>query len=79
MLIFGIVGYVMRRFGFAVAPVAIGLILGHMVETNLQNSLKIFDGQWWLILTQPLALLFIVLSVISLFGPMIIGHLKSRR
>lgn len=79
VLIFGVVGYVMRRFGFAVAPVAIGLILGHMVETNLQNSLKIFDGQWWLILTQPLALLFIVLSVISLFGPMIIGHLKSRR
>lgn len=79
VLIFGVIGFAMRRFGFAVAPVAIGLILGHMVETNLQNSLKMFDGQWWLILTQPLALLFIVLSVISLFGPMVLRHIKSRR
>ena len=27
------------------APIAVGLILGEMVETNLQNSLKMFDGQ----------------------------------
>jgi putative tricarboxylic transport membrane protein len=49
VMIFGVLGYFMRRFGFAVAPVAIGLILGEMVETNLQNSLKMFDGQWWMI------------------------------
>lgn len=79
VLIFGVIGFVMRRFGFAVAPVAIGLILGHMVEINLQNSLKIFDGQWWMIFYQPLALLFIVLSLVSLFGGPVLRFIKAKR
>ncbi len=69
VLIFGVIGFFARRHGFAVAPIAVGLILGEMVETNLQNSLKMFEGQWWLILTQPLAALFIVLAIVGLCGP----------
>ena len=53
VLIFGVIGFLARRFGFAVAPIAVGLILGKMVEVNLQNSLKIFNGEWWQIFTQP--------------------------
>ena len=63
----------------AVAPVAIGLILGEMVETNLQNSLKMFDGQWWLIATQPLAAFFLVLSFLGLMGPAIFGWLTRNK
>ena len=79
LLIFGVVGYVMRRFGFAVAPVAIGLILGKMVEVNLQNSLKILDGQWWLIPAQPLAALFFFFAIVGLFWPIISEKLAARR
>jgi putative tricarboxylic transport membrane protein len=68
VLIFGVVGFLARRFGFAVAPIAVGLILGEMVETNLQNSLKMFDGEWWQIPMQPLAGLFLVFAFIGLFG-----------
>jgi len=78
VIVFGIIGYVMRRFKFSVAPVAIGLILGRMVETNLQNSLKMFDGQWWMILTQPLALLFLVLAVLGLALPIISERRRNR-
>jgi putative tricarboxylic transport membrane protein len=69
VMIFGVIGFFARRHGFAVAPIAVGLILGEMVETNLQNSLKMFDGEWWLILTQPLAAFFLVLAVLGLCGP----------
>jgi len=78
-LIFGVLGYLFRLFGFAVAPVAIGLILGKMVEVNLQNSLKILDGQWWLIPAQPLAAVFLVLAVLGLLWPLIGGRLAARR
>jgi len=78
-LIFGVLGYLFRLFGFAVAPVAIGLILGKMVEVNLQNSLKILDGQWWLIPAQPLAAVFLLLAVLGLFWPLIGGRLAARR
>ncbi|MFT5447909.1 MAG: putative tricarboxylic transport membrane protein [Gammaproteobacteria bacterium] len=71
VMIFGVIGFFARRYGFAVAPIAVGLILGEMVETNLQNSLKMFDGEWWLILTQPLAAFFLVLAVLGLSGPLL--------
>ena len=70
-LIFGVIGFFARRHGFAVAPIAVGLILGEMVETNFQNSLKMFDGDWWQILTQPLAAAFLFLAFLGLFGSQI--------
>ena len=78
VMIFGVLGFFARRHGFAVAPIAVGLILGEMVETNLQNSLKMFDGEWWLILTQPLAAFFLLLAVLGLCGPMIFRWIFRR-
>ena len=78
-LIFGVIGFLARRHGFAVAPIAVGLILGEMVETNFQNSLKMFDGDWWQILTQPLAALFLVLAFLGLFSTPIAKWFSSRR
>jgi putative tricarboxylic transport membrane protein len=78
-LTFGVVGFFARRHGFSVAPIAVGLILGHMVEANLQNSLKMFDGAWWLIFTQPLALFFLVLSFLGLFGSQIFALVRRKK
>jgi len=50
-----------------------------MVEANLQNSLKMFDGAWWLIFTQPLALLFLVLSFLGLFGSQIFALIRRKK
>lgn len=77
-LVFGVIGFLARRHGFAVAPIAVGLILGEMVETNLQNSLKMFDGDWWLIFTQPLAALFLFFAFLGLFGSAIFAWLRAR-
>lgn len=79
VLIFGVIGFLARRHGFAVAPIAVGLILGEMVETNFQNSLKMFDGAWWLILTQPLAALFLIMAFLGLFGAPIWNWIANRR
>ncbi|MGB0234499.1 MAG: tripartite tricarboxylate transporter permease [Candidatus Puniceispirillaceae bacterium] len=79
VLIFGVVGFFARRFGFAVAPIAVGLILGKMVEVNLQNSLKIFNGEWWQILTQPLAVFFLILAFLGLCGPAIFAYIVKDR
>ena len=78
VMFFGILGFFARRHGFAVAPIAVGLILGEMVETNLQNSLKMFDGEWWLIFTQPLAVVFLVLAFLGLCGPYLFQKLTNR-
>ena len=76
-LIFGVIGYLMKRHGFSVVSLAIGLILGGMLEKRLGQSMVMLDEQWWLIATRPLSLLFLVLTVLALAGPSLFRKIKS--
>jgi len=76
---FGVIGFFMRRYGFSVVPMAIGLILGGMLETRLGQSMVMFDEKWWLLFTKPLSLLFFVLTALALFGRPLSRLIKGRR
>lgn len=67
-LIAGVFGYFMRLFGFSVVPLAIGLILGGMLEQRLGQSMVMLDEQWWLMATRPISLVFFILTFLALFG-----------
>ena len=67
-LIAGILGYFMRRYGFSVVPLAIGLILGGMLEQRFGQSMVMLDEKWWLMATRPLTLVFLILTLLALFG-----------
>ena len=71
MVFFAILGFFLNRHGFAPAPIVMGLILGELIETSLKQSYLIYDGNLWVILQQPIALVFLVLSLIGLCGPLI--------
>ena len=71
MLFFGVIGFFMRRYGFSVVPVIIGLILGELVEGTLRQSLVIFEGNWLLFLTRPIVVTFFILSLIALAFPLL--------
>ncbi len=71
MLVFGLLGFFMRRFGFSVVPVIIGLILGELVEGTLRQSLVIFDGNWFMFLGRPIVVLFLILSIVALGMPLL--------
>ena len=68
-LVSGVIGYFMRRYGFSVVPLAIGLILGGMLEQRLGQSMVMLDEKWWLMFNRPLTLLFLLLTIAALFGP----------
>jgi putative tricarboxylic transport membrane protein len=44
LLTFGLLGYGMRVFGYPIAPVVVGLILGPMAEQQLRRALSISQG-----------------------------------
>ena len=71
MLLFGVIGFFMRRYGFSVVPVIIGLILGELVEGTLRQSLVIFDGNWLMFLSRPIVVTFFILSFIALIFPLL--------
>ena len=77
MLIFGLLGFVFRRYGFSPAPIIMGLILGELVENSLKQSLLIFEHNWLMFFQRPIVVIFFLLTVAGLFGPFLYGHLVS--
>ncbi len=65
MLLFGMVGWILRRAGFPIAPLVLGLILGRMVEENLRRALILSGGSWMVFVQRPIALSLLVLAVLS--------------
>ena len=65
---FGIVGFLMRRFGFPLAPMILGVVLGNIAELNLARALAISDDLT-LFVTRPWALFFLIIAVFSAFFP----------
>jgi len=56
MLAAGLLGYVLRKLDFEVAPIVLGLILSPMVEMSLRQSLELSSGSYYIFLTRPLSL-----------------------
>jgi putative tricarboxylic transport membrane protein len=65
LLVFGLVGYAMVKFGFPLAPFILGVILGDQIEINLIRAIMT-DANPWLFLTRPISGALLVLSVASL-------------
>ncbi len=65
-LVFGVIGYVMRKTGFPIAPMVLASVLAQMLETSLQQSLLISQGSPWIFFTRPIALAFMLLAFASI-------------
>ena len=65
-LIFGVIGYFMRKFGFPIAPLVLATVLAQMLETSLQQSLLISQGSPLIFFNRPIAAFFMALAFISM-------------
>ncbi|RYE07769.1 MAG: tripartite tricarboxylate transporter permease [Hyphomicrobiales bacterium] len=72
LLVFGLMGYGLRVFGFPIAPVVVGLILGPMAEQQIRRALAISQGDVTVLFTSPIAATLLALSAIALFVPLIL-------
>lgn len=66
MLVMGGIGYGLRKFGFDLAPVALGLVLGPMLELSLRQSLAMSGGTYSIFLERPIAVTMFVLALLLL-------------
>jgi putative tricarboxylic transport membrane protein len=66
MLVFGLVGYFMRKLGFPIASLVLASVLAQMLETSLQQALLISRGSPLIFFTRPISLAFMVLATLSI-------------
>jgi len=64
-LIFGVIGYFMKKYGFSAPSVILGLILGPIAEQELGRALIISHGDWTVLFTSPLSIMFYVFAIMS--------------
>ena len=68
LVLFGILGYGMRRFQFPAGPVIIGFILGPLLESSFDQTMPLPDGSFMIFLRKPgaVVLLLTVAAVASI-------------
>ena len=78
LLWFGILGFVMRHFGFPLAPMILGVVLGNIAELNLARALAI-TSDLSPFGTRPWALFFLIIAVFSAMFPMFQSHREKKK
>jgi putative tricarboxylic transport membrane protein len=69
MALFGVVGYLLRKFDFPLAPIVLTLILGPLMERSLRQSLEISQGSFGVFLSSPIAVVLLALAALFLIAP----------
>ena len=67
---FGVLGYLMKKLSFPVAPVVLAMVLGYMVESNFRTALVTSQGDYSIFLTEPASALFLGLAALSIIMPL---------
>ena len=78
MLVLGVLGYLLERSGFPLAPVVLGLVLGPIVEKNFMQSVIKTNWDLTQFLTRPISAALLVVTVLVLLYPLLRRVLRRR-
>jgi putative tricarboxylic transport membrane protein len=82
MIIFGIVGYLFRKFDYEGAPLLLAFILGPLFEINLRQSLLLSKGSFSIFFTRPISAVAVTIALIlfiTSFIPYFIKRLQTQK
>lgn len=79
VLLFGVIGYLLRVFGFPFLPLVLGLVLGYLVEANYRRSLELTAGDHRIFWETPISLALLSLAAVFVLGSAIRDIMLARR
>jgi len=74
----GVFGWLLRKLGFSLAPVILGVVLGNLFEDNLRRALSISGGDWMILIESGRSVGIYVLTVLMLVVPPLVSRLRKR-
>lgn len=78
MLLFGVIGYLLRKSDYPLAPIVLAVVLGPMMELAFRQSLVISKGQPSIFFTRHISLVLLLIAFFVLIIPFI-KWLKGKR
>jgi putative tricarboxylic transport membrane protein len=79
MLLFGAVGYLMRKWAYEGAPLLLALVLGPKMEVAFRQSLMISHGDFGVFLRRPISLILLLATLLFLLIPVLRALFKPSR
>jgi putative tricarboxylic transport membrane protein len=79
LALFGLMGFLMRRFDYPIAPVVVGLILGPVAESQLRRALSISLGDPLVLVQSPISATLLAIALIALIAPFVLKGLDRFR
>jgi putative tricarboxylic transport membrane protein len=79
MMVFGVVGYLMKKFKYEPAPLVLALVIGPIMERAFRQSLIISGGSPLIFISRPISAVFVFAAVIILASPLILKMLGKER
>ncbi len=77
LLVFGLLGFAIRRFGIPVLPLILGVILGPLMEVKFREALALSDGEVSGLFNEPLAIIIYVIIVLALLVPTVLRRVRG--
>jgi putative tricarboxylic transport membrane protein len=76
MIVFGVLGFLMKKFGYDGAPMILAMVLGQKLETAFRRSLIMSRGDLSTFISRPISLGFLIIAVLLLILPVITHRRK---
>ncbi|ERF59891.1 tripartite tricarboxylate transporter TctA family protein [Treponema socranskii subsp. socranskii VPI DR56BR1116 = ATCC 35536] len=76
MFIAGVIGYFLTKYDYPLSPIALGLLLGPMLEESIMLTTTMYSN-FFMIFTRPIVDIFSLFIIVSLFWPLISKKLKT--
>lgn len=71
MLVFGVLGYLMRKLGYSPAALVLALVLGPLAERALRQSLIISDAGLMIFVTRPISAVLVIAALAAVAVPLV--------
>ena len=78
VLIFGVLGYLMKELDLPLAPFVLGLVLGPLFEKALVQTSAIGQGDLGVVFQSPIAVGVLLLAVVMVVLPRLVGLIRKR-
>lgn len=79
LLLFGLIGLVMKVLDFPIAPLVLALIVGTDMEQNFRMALTSSNGSLSIFFSSGISVILMILTVLSLCYPLILKLIKNRK
>jgi len=72
MLVFGLIGFFMRKYDYPAAPLVLGLVLCPLFENALRQSFTLSQGAIWPVISRPITATLLLITAVIIFSPLLV-------